>query len=1480
MKLKVTLRRPGGDSTDLTVTTDVGATVGDLARQLALSDPKRGRTVSAAPTADGLTLSLIGQGSPRTIDPATPISESGLFSGAVIALAKDSDRFAHVGRAAAATLVIVDGPDRGREFPLHSGTNVIGRERGCEVQLRDEMASRRHARINVSEVVEIVDLGSANGVSVGSSEVARALVAPGDRVTVGDTVFTVRLNAGARIADSPSSESGASVGFIRSPRVESVFEGRTFDIPDLPERPGGQRFPLIALLAPVIMGGVMYVMTQNLMSIAFVALTPLMLVGSFAEQHFAGRSAYKKALSGFWADVDRIMAEGADAKAIESASRHHEHPSLEDCLAAVRDRSPLLWARRPDEPRYGDIRLGLGPATSRIVVKLPEARRAPRDVFSQLTEKVAPLSVISPVPVVAQPLTDGAVGVAGPRSAALGVARSLVVQFVALHSPAELIVASVASTRGAQEWDWLKWLPHTASPHSPLTVAHLASGATAISELLSELEDLVTVRAGKGDKDLTPRPTVLFIVESDAPADFGRLAQLAERGWPSGVIVLWVAPDLAQLPAACKTYVSVGVTPEATVGYVHRGDVVQQVAIETATGEVAMATARRLAPVTDVGAPVEDDSDLPRAVSFLDLTGRTLVQEPQAVIERWKENQSLLTGPFAPKDELGNPRPVTKAGTLRAVVGQSAAGPFTLDLRSDGPHALVGGTTGAGKSELLQAWILGMAANHSPQRLTFLFVDYKGGAAFAECEHLPHTIGLVTDLNTHLVRRALTSLGAELRYRERVLERYKAKDLVTLEKRGALDAPPSLVLVVDEFAALVSEVPEFVDGVVNIAQRGRSLGIHLILATQRPAGVIKDNLRANTNLRLALRMADEDDSRDVLGSSQAAFFDPNMPGRAVSKTGPGRLVPFQTAYAGARTGDTAPPPQIDVAQLDFGVAVQWELDHAATPVAPTVEVDQDIARVVRAVIQAHEAAEIGLPRKPWLSELKHHYNLADRAEVPWVRRDDELVFGVLDVPEDQAQVPVAFYPDKEGNLAVYGTGGTGKSTLLRTLAISAGSTIHGGPCHVYGLDFSARGLEMLKELPHVGSIISGGDVERTTRLIAWLRQLIDDRAQRYSARDAGSIAAYRRITGDSAEPRILLLVDGIAAFRSAYESSDRAKWFDMFMSIASDGRRVGVHVILSTDQRSGIHPTLGSSIQRRIVLRMSHVDEYGMLGVPSEILQDSSPPGRGIYDNKEVQIAVLGSSAEPQAQALNIRKFARSMTAAGIQPAPEIKSLPEALPLDALAPLAGKIVIGMESQSMSSYGFDPEGTFLVVGPPGSGRSTALATIAQAARRWRPDLHTHLLSDRRSSVPEAVSWTTQNVGHDSVGAWSRDIVDQAQRGVLGASLVVIESANEFASSMIDMDLQAALKAILRSGGLVVSEADSGTIVSPMGLWGLLRTSRRGIALQPDQGDGSSFFKTDFPRVSRGDFVPGRGYLADKGRAVLVHMALPRTVGLGG
>ena len=270
-----------------------------------------------------------------------------------------------------------------------------------------------------------------------------------------------------------------------------------------------------------------------------------------------------------------------------------------------------------------------------------------------------------------------------------------------------------------------------------------------------------------------------------------------------------------------------------------------------------------------------------------------MLDDPTSIIELWQQHE-------------GGPASASEHG-LRVPVGMQSGAPFVLDLRQDGPHALVAGTTGAGKSEFLQAMIVGLATMHSPDRVTFLLVDYKGGAAFKECVALPHTVGMVTDLDRNEVRRALVSLNAELHHRELLLQRADAKDLIEMERKGHPDTPPSLLIVVDEFAALAKEIPEFVDGVVDVALRGRSLGLHLVLATQRPAGVITGQIRANTNLRVALRMAADDESSDVVGSPVAAAIERRLPGRAVARIGPQELVLVperlrRRAHAGRRPG--------------------------------------------------------------------------------------------------------------------------------------------------------------------------------------------------------------------------------------------------------------------------------------------------------------------------------------------------------------------------------------------------------------------------------------------------------------------------------------------------------------------------------------------------------------------------------------------------
>ena len=1452
MKLKLTVRRGRGrPDVDVLVTVEPSTSVGDLADFLARSDPDR----SERPP-DEQTLALPGQ-SQTEIDPSTQLKDSGIRSGSTVALAPTAGRFrAAPATQAAAVVVVVSGPDEGTEFPIPTGTSIIGRDRSCEVRLTDPMVSRLHARIHVGQTVEIVDMGSSNGLLVGDDRSDRVVVRAGDAIGIGDSVVSVRHMSPGR----GGAASTTAIEFNRPPGIDDRFAGATSATPEPPDLPSAQRFPVLPLFAPLVMGVVIYMVTRSPISLMFMALSPLLIIANAVEGKLAGKRQYEAALELFRQDVADLVDEATMHRDQEIASRQSEFPSVEECRTAILDRSAALWSRWPDLPGFGQLRLGLGVQPSRSTIEVQPGRRNNRALWHELEEAIAPFVEVAPVPVVADLQQSEALGIGGPRPDALGVARAMVLQAAARHSPAELVVLGLASSQSSPDWEWLKWLPHCNSVQSPLKGVPLASSDSSCAAVLDELEQLVGDRTSPDEGEPQTRvPLVFVVIEDDAPVNRSRAISLAHRGAAVGVSFLWVAADLNRLPAVCRTFVELVAPPgENTAGFVHESQRVTPLTVDVVSAEDAVESARQLSAVVDSSANDDSASDLPGSISLLSLVGPAVATAPEAVVERWVESRSILSGPMA---TAAGPGTRNRPATLRSVVGESATGPHVLDLRTQGPHALVGGTTGSGKSELLQSWILGMALTNSPERVNFLLVDYKGGSAFSECRFLPHTIGLVTDLSPHLVRRALTSLSAELRYRETLLHRRKAKDLMALERTGDPEAPPSLVIVVDEFAALVQEVPEFVDGVVDVAQRGRSLGLHLILGTQRPAGVIKDNLRANTNLRIALRVADEADSTDVLGSPEAAAFDAAVPGRAMSRTGPSQLVPFQSAYVGGWTSAEAPPPDIEVVTFGFGPRILWE-DVTEAGVIERDPGPTDIQRLVANVQSAHSLAGLPTPRRPWLEELAPVYDLT---MLPSPRRDDELVFGVVDDPERQLQPTISFRPDVDGNLAVFGTGNSGKSTLLRTIAIASGFTVRGGPCQVYGLDFGSRGLQMLEELPHVGSIIAGSDTERVTRLLGMLHDLIDERANRYAKAGAGTITAYREIAGATREPRILLLVDGVSAFRSAYEGNEFGRLLEEFLGIAADGRPVGVHVILSADRPGALPVALASQVQRRVVLRLADTTDYSTFGLPTDVLNQNSPPGRGMIDDKELQVAVLGKSGDVSQQSHEIGRLAVAMRDAGVEEAPPVERLSDFVPLEDLHVHGRtKPVLGLSGVTLEPVEIEPSGTFTIAGTPGSGRTTTLMTVIEAVRSWRADTRLFYVGNHRSPVLASFAWERSATSSDEVNTLAGDLPGIAGEagGDSPLCLGVIEGIAEFLNGPNDFSLQEMVKAMTAQGHFIVSDGEALSLSGSFPLIASARSSRSGIVLQPDQSDGV-LFRAQFPRLRRADFPPGRGLYVPRG-----------------
>ncbi|MBS9535889.1 cell division protein FtsK [Mycobacterium sp. M1] len=1477
MQAKFILHRPNGSKAQVAITADATASVADLAQALALGDPEPNQARGG-----GLTIKLEQASgtkgtSGRLLDPSRSLIDSGLHSGAMISVAAAAavPRKRRQGRTIA-VLRVLDGPNAGMEFPLPAGNSTIGAGWANDVVLPDPGILDVHAALSIGESIEIASLAGPTGLRIEGQAAQRALVGATDTVQLANTGVAIlpTVRPGANRSDS------IAIEFNRSPRVVTRFSEQKFTAPKPPHPLEPASFPIISMLAPLIMGLALFAATRSLMSIAFVALSPLLMLGSYIDTKVQARKKHDRQVRTFTDALGALAGKLADTQQVERAVRLAEAPALAEVVEAIHRLGPLLWTHRPEHPGFLTARLGLGDTRSRCRIESSDADDAEAAYVAQLHDLQEQFADVTDVPIVADLRESGALGICGPRSVVDGVARGVVMQLIGLHSPADLTVTAFASPQSRASWQWLEWLPHTGSGHSPLSGNHLTDSANGGLGLLSRLEELVKQRKSVGGTktdypfgDIEPgvaddtraqtvTPAILVLVDDTAPIDRPRLTRLAEQGGAVGVYVVWVAAQVTSLPAACRTFVLVeNASDGASVGQVRHGRHTVPVACESIEVADARQVALLLAPVVDAGAAVDDDTDLPRSVSYLGLAGPRLASQPTAVIQQWLANNSVLARNGEPHQTSGKP------ATLRALVGSTGSGELYLDLREHGPHALVGGTTGSGKSEFLQSWILGMAAEHSPDRVSFLLVDYKGGAAFADCVQLPHTVGLVTDLSPHLVRRALTSLGAEIRRREHLLNLKRAKDLISLEQTGDPDTPPSLVIIVDEFAALAGEVPEFVDGVIDVAQRGRSLGLHLVLATQRPAGVIKDNLRANTNLRIALRLNDVEDSIDVIDDPQAAYFPPEIPGRAVAKTGPGRLTTFQSAYAGGRTSDEPEQTPIDMWEFVFGRRRPW-LNPAAAKPAQKPSGPTDITRVVDTINAATQQLNVPPPRKPWLPPLAPTYALE---ALNRHSATAELVIGMCDTPGDQAQPVGTFSPDTAGNMAIIGTGGSGKSTALRTLAITAALNPDAGPTHVYAIDFSSGGLRILEALPHVVAVIDGADEEGIGRVLRRLIALLDERSQRFTAAHASTITEYRAST-DADEPRVLLLLDSIGAFRDQYEFVGHSPLFAMFSQLASDGRMVGIHVMITADRPAAIPSSLASTIQQRLVLRLAADDDYLMIGVPKDILSAKSPPGRGVLGDLEIQVGVFGGDANVAVQARAIAQLAQRMRDTGFVPPAPIQRLSEHIELDALPAdtTVGTAVIGIADESLAPCGVSTSGVLMLTGPPGSGRSTALVTLAQAMRRQHPDARIVHLATTPSTIAGAGVWTEKAAGQDAV----TELVDRLfSTHTPGTELMVmIEGVGDFGGTDAENTLVDLVKG-LGSTAFIVGESEVSSWGQAWALAQPFKASRRGLVLWPNGIETDGLLSTSIGAVHRTQFPPGRGILVERGKGVWLQVAQP-------
>jgi S-DNA-T family DNA segregation ATPase FtsK/SpoIIIE len=1368
------------------------------------------------------------------------------------------------GPSRAYELVVVNGLDAGRRFTLATGTSVIGRAPGCEIVLRDGTLSRRHAALTLTAegTMTVDDLESHNGTWVAGEPVVEP-VELGLRVPwrLGALEIEVRPvdDSDRPLALDPlrHTTTAGTIPFNRPPRPAPPAAPAEVKPPALPKTGQGKvPLSLIGILTPLAFAGVMFAVMRSPQFLLFAGLTPLMGIANAVDGKRRGKRSERSEKERFARDLRRFEEQLGSLADEERRRREGASPDPGEILRRVTLPSVTLWERRPADHDFLLVRAGVGTVPWEPPVgKLP----ATADIPEELTATLAGATSLVGSPVPVDLSSGGVVGIVGDRSAALALARSLVCQAAALHGPADMPVMVLARPDAEEAWDWAKWLPHTRD----------AGGA---GRMLSADPDLSTRLVESRLKAAAPRdrherppaggrrevgPTLLVVVDDESLTE-GRRAPTrsllrGEGGLVAGIVV---ASTVDRLPAVCTTVVEM-TDPDggAVLSLPQAGHRVEAFASAGMADDVARACARALARFEDPELDVVG-AGLPSTIRLLPLLE---LEEctPEAVMSRWK------TGGL-------DPRPATP-------VGVSEEGVFTVDFVADGPHALVGGTTGSGKSELLRSMVAGLAASVDPDHLTFVLVDFKGGSAFDECAKLPHTVGMVTDLDEHLAERALRCLEAELKYRERRLRDAGATDLPDYLRKGLPEPMPRLLVIIDEFATLKAELPQFIDALVGVAQRGRSLGVHMLLATQRPQGAISDNIRANTNMRIALRVQETNDSKDVIDVPDAASIPRTAPGRAYVRLGPGEVVAIQSALS---TGalDEASQAHVDVAPFVYGPQPRRPSPappasgdavpvDAGTGPAQVADPDTDLSVLVQVIGEAFARTGRPVPRRPWPEMLPGDIDLAavvDEALGAETaggagetgRQELTVPLAMADDPEAQAQYPMGWRPS-EGNMIVYGIGGSGTTTALTSLVIALARLRSPDEVHVYALDFGAGELGALEPLPHVGGVLLANERERQVRLIRHLRGELDRRR-------AMGAAAVRN------EPMVVTLVDGWSAFAAEYNDlAGNAVW-EAFTRVLADGPEVGLYALVAADRAMAVPTTIASLVRQRLALRLADRNDYSNFGVRSTAVPEMVP-GRALVagTGQVVQIARPADGVAAAAVRLAALHPPPARPPLRVEPLPTEVALPA---LGATARLGSRpwfVPVGVVERTREPAGlvaYQGEHA-LVTGPARSGKSTTLLTVAAACRAARADLTVVAVAGPRSPLGTD-TLVDEVVAPGAIGERLGPLVDGAE----GMVLVLVDDAEavDDVGGVLDR-----LSTSDRPDLLFVAAGRNDGIRSGYSHWTRpLRRAKVGVLLRPDIDLDGDILGAQLPRRTPVAMVTGRGFVACAGETELVQVALPR------
>jgi S-DNA-T family DNA segregation ATPase FtsK/SpoIIIE len=850
-------------------------------------------------------------------------------------------------------------------------------------------------------------------------------------------------------------------------------------------------------------------------------------------------------------------------------------------------------------------------------------------------------------------------GYIGPRPLVLEQLHLLVNQLSVFHSYHDVQFITIFPEAEKEQWEWMRWLPHATL--QDVNVRGFVYNQRSRDQVLNSLNQILKNRKNAMEENRGSRESTIFtphyvvmITDEKLILDHVIMEFFNEDPSALGCSVIFVEDVMSSLSDNIKTVVDIR---DRNTGVL----VLEQGELKNTPFDLDHFPAafdkeqlpRLLAPLNHLQ---HLKSSIPESVTFMEMYGLERFEEFN-VTQRWAEH--------SPHKTLAVPL---------GLRGKEDLVYLNLHEKAHGPHGLVAGTTGSGKSEIIQSYILSLAVNFHPYDVAFLLIDYKGGGMANLFRHLPHLLGTITNLDGAQSMRALISINAELKRRQRLFSENNVNHInqyQKLYKSGDVKEPmPHLFLISDEFAELKAEQPDFMKELVSTARIGRSLGIHLILATQKPSGVVNDQIWSNSKFKLALKVADKADSMEMLKTPDAAEI--TQAGRAYLQVGNNEIYElFQSAWSGADYLPDKEDQQIEDHTIylvnDLG---QYEIlseDLSGLDNADEVkQIPTELEAIIEGIHEVAEATQIDPLPRPWLPPLRERITASELHPVDfktaWQGEKQALepVLGVVDIPSMQAQETLKINLTQEGHMAVFSSPGYGKSTLMQTVVMDLARVHNPERLNVYLLDFGTNGLLPLKKLPHVADTMSIDEEEKIVKFTRRMSAEIKRRKKLLSEYSVASLEMYERASGNE-EPILFILLDGYEGFKGSKFEAGLEK---TITQIAREGAGIGLHLLLSAGRQNALRMNLYSNIKTQIALKLIDDSEARVI-VGRTTLTIDDLPGRGLIklDEPELFQTALPAAGEDTLQIIDaIQAEVQAMDAHWTGPRPEgIPMIPEVL---------------------------------------------------------------------------------------------------------------------------------------------------------------------------------------------------------------------------